>query len=322
MRRRPLVASGVGRCRSESAVRFSCGRVGYQIGYPQPFLAGIAASRIAPEPRWKRFASASTPAARSPISCGGAGARPVPLSQGADDHRRSGERHPRRHRRSPRPQRSRRATMSSCWCWAQRSATNAVLEGKWARTGHDHDAQVFATCSSSRASAGRIISISISRSRCRRRRATAGSKLTGASPPTAAEVAPLSEEQSRCAIAALQEKTGRGGGGLLSCTPTRIRRTKSAPAHLVQEALAGSLPLHLERRAGRIPRVRALRDGDGQREPDAGHGPLSRALRARRRRSRHQAARRASCSRTAAPCRPARCASCRSTRSSRARPAA
>ena len=69
LRRRPLVARGVGRCRSESAVRFSCGRVGYlKLVYPQPFLAGIAASRIAPEPRWKRFASASTPAAPLPIS--------------------------------------------------------------------------------------------------------------------------------------------------------------------------------------------------------------------------------------------------------------
>ena len=236
--------------------------------------------------------------------------------------RRSRARHPRRHRGAARsePARARRRGVPGARHDArdQRGAGGQVGAHRAASR-----PRVFATCSSSRASAARITSISTSRSRCRRPRATAASRSAERIAHDGAEVTPLAEDDVRARRRAPEAARRSRRSRSASCTPTPTRRTKNGARALVAAAVAGRLSLQLRATCcAEFREFERFATADGQREPDAGHGPLSRALRARRGGSRHHGRRRASCSRTAARCRPARCGGCRSTRSSRDRRAA
>ena len=281
-----------------------------KLGTHSRFWLEFAASRIAPEPRWKRFASASTPAAPLPISCRGAGARPAPLPQGADAHRRSGQRHPRRHRRTPRPDRSRprRCQVAGARHDAgdQRRARRQVGTHR-----ADHDAGL-SRCSRARAAAP----AALFQSRYPEADAAGAARLPVRSREgriaarrqrSRAAVGRRRRECGRCA----EGKAGRGGGGLLSCTPTRIRRTKSAPRALVQKLwpdiyLCTSNDVlaefrEFERFATATVNASLMPVMDRYLERfESGRAPISAS-----------AARRVSCSRMAAPCRPVRCAGCR-----------
>ena len=158
-------------------------------------------------------------------------------------------------------------------------ATNAVLEGKWARTGHDHHRGL-----SRRARARAPAPAALLQPRHPEADAAGAARL----PPRGRRAhrarrrgSRRRSPRTRCATrsSVLQGEEGRSGRDLLHACLRQSGARGARPR--ARERSSGPRSICApRRRARRVPRVRALRDRDGEREPDAGHGPLSRALRA------------------------------------------